>query len=389
LPLLGGHEHDVFALCAAPHTRILPLVHHGWPAAFSAIMERPSGLPACFGADVAFRVSPHPVAAHLVRLFGFPVTSTSANIHGEPPVRAAADCVHLEIDLVLDGGTTPGGPPSTLARPSDNHWEVLRPGPIEPDTWPVVSPDPTWTRDRIPGSDAFTYQPASGNRFTLDSILLCQFAASCSPRRIVRFLDLGAGTGVCAFWLREHLRDATGAGLELDPVAVAAARLAASEQGLRDRLDFIEGDLAIEEQMLPGCSFELVVSNPPFFIDGGTRTSPDPRRRAARHDEHGFLDRALRCTSRVLRPGGKGAFVLPADRLQETLTLASAANLHLTNLRMVHPRAGEPANRVLLAFVKARRTHPVTHSPLFVYDDGVYGPELRKILRMEPTGAAI
>ncbi|MBU1413119.1 Sua5/YciO/YrdC/YwlC family protein [Myxococcota bacterium] len=383
LPLLGGHESDVFSLTSSPHALVLPLVHDGWPGAFSAILENPVGLPSLFRSGVAFRVSPHPVAAHLVRLFGFPVTSTSANVHGAPAVCTAAECSSLGVDLVLDGGTTPGGLPSTLARPAEDGWQVLRQGPVTPGSWPVTDPVPGWTRDLIPACDAFTYQPASGNRFTLDSILLCHFAKTVGPSRIKSFLDLGAGTGVCAFWLHQHLEKALGRALELDADAVSAARTAAAEQHLRCGIEFIAGDLAWEEQMLPGCSFDLVVSNPPFFTDGGTRVSPDPGRRAARHDESGFLGRALQCTSRVLRPGGKGVLVLPADRLQGTLTAASASSLHLTNLRMVHPRAGEPANRVLLAFVKARRTRPVTHPPLFVYDDRGYGTELREILHMK------
>ncbi len=382
LPLLGGHERDIFALAASLHPRIVPLVEDGWPAAFSVILEKPDGLPALFRNGVAFRVSPHPVAGHLVRLFGFPVTSTSANVHGEPPVRTAQECTHLEVDLILDGGTTPGGLPSTLARPGVDGWEVLRQGPVTPELWPVVPPEPTWTRDRIPACDAFAWQPSFGNRFTLDSILLCHFAMTRGPRRIGRFLDLGSGTGVCSFWLHRRLTDTVGLGLELDPAAVNAARVAASEQKLRAGLEFLEGDLALEDRMLPGCSFDLVVSNPPFFTDGGTRVSPDAGRRVARHDENDFLGRALRCTSRVLRPGGKGAFVLPVERLQEVLTLASAAGLHLTNLRLVHPRPGEPANRVLVAFIKARRTLAVTDPPLFVYDGPGYGPELREILGM-------
>ena len=382
LPLLGGHERDLFALTTAPHERLRPLLRRGWPAAFSAIVDRPIGLAPCFGDSVAFRVSPHPVAAHLVRLFGFPVTSTSANLHGEPPVRTAAECAHLGVDLILDGGTTPGGLPSTLARPLDTGWELLRPGPVVPDRWPEEPADPDWTRDRIPACDAFAYQPSAGVRFTLDSILLCHFALTNGPRNIGRHLDLGTGTGVCAFWLRSRLPDAFGQALELDPEALRAARCAAAEQGLRDGIEWIQGDLADEEQMLPGCSFDLVVSNPPFFTEGGVRTSPDPRRRAARHDENDFLERALRCASRVLRPGGKGAFVLPAQRLQETLALATSAHLHLTDLCLVHPRAQEPANRVLLAFVKARRTQPTTHPPLIVYDGREYGLQLREILGM-------
>ncbi len=382
LPLLGGHEGDVFSLTPTLHALVLPLVQNGWPGAFSVILEAPTGLPSLFRSGVAFRVSPHPVAAHLVRLFGFPVTSTSANLHGAPAVCTAAECAGLGVDLILDGGATPGGLPSTLARPTADGWTVLRQGPVQPGDWPIAHPADGWTRDQIPACDAYTYQPAAGHRFTLDSILLSHFAMTVGPSHVRSFLDLGAGTGVCAFWLHRHLAGALGRALELDGDAVSAARIAAAEQHLRRGLEFIAGDLAEEEQMLPGCAFDLVVSNPPFFTDGGTRVSPHPGRRIARHDESGFLGRALRCTSRVLRPGGKGALVLPADRLQEALTAASAARLHLTDLRMVHPRSQVPANRVLLAFVKARRTRPVTHPPLVVYDGREYGPKLREILQM-------
>ncbi len=380
LPLLGGHERELSLVTARPHPLVEALVRHGWPSAFSAIVPPGPGLAPLFPDGVAFRVSPHPVAAHLTRLFGHPVTSTSANLHGDPPVRTAAACAHLEVDLVLDGGETPGGLPSTLARPTDDGWEVLRAGPVIPDRWPAAVAPPGWTRDKLPACAAWVLQPPSGNRFTLDAILLAHFSRRWAPRRVERVLDLGAGTGVLCFWLREHLPGALCTGLERDPDAVEGARLAAGEQGLRADLEFFAGDLADEARMIPGGAFDLVVSNPPFFVED-SRPSPDPARRAGRHDEEGFLARTLDCAQRVLRPGGKAALVLPATRLQEALSTASLARLHLTDLRMVHPRAGEPANRTLVAFVKTRRTTPVFHPPLFVHDTAGYSPELGELLQ--------
>ena len=59
-------------------------------------------------AALAVRVTAHPVAAALCRLFGGPIVSTSANIAGRPPARNPLQ-VHLRCpgtDLILHGATS-------------------------------------------------------------------------------------------------------------------------------------------------------------------------------------------------------------------------------------------------------------------------------------------
>jgi L-threonylcarbamoyladenylate synthase len=65
---------------------------------------------------VAVRVPDHVVARALAEACGSPVTATSANRSGEPPARTAdalADVVDARV-LIVDGGSTPGGRPSTI-----------------------------------------------------------------------------------------------------------------------------------------------------------------------------------------------------------------------------------------------------------------------------------
>jgi L-threonylcarbamoyladenylate synthase len=84
---------------------------------------------------VGLRVSPHPVARGLVRALGGPVTAPSANRSGAPPpTTAAAALEQLEgrVDLVLDGGQTPGGPPSTVLDVTVEPPRVLRAGAVRP-----------------------------------------------------------------------------------------------------------------------------------------------------------------------------------------------------------------------------------------------------------------
>ena len=61
------------------------------------------------------------------------LATTSANISGGPNPTTAQDVLTQlggRIDLVLDGGPTPGPTASTVADVSSPHYKILREGPI-------------------------------------------------------------------------------------------------------------------------------------------------------------------------------------------------------------------------------------------------------------------
>ncbi len=82
---------------------------------------------------LAVRVSSNEVARRLASMSAGVIVSTSANKTGEEPPRTAkeaADQIGREVDVVVDGGMTPGGKPSTiLDLTSDELW-ILRSGPV-------------------------------------------------------------------------------------------------------------------------------------------------------------------------------------------------------------------------------------------------------------------
>jgi len=82
---------------------------------------------------LAVRVSSNEVARRLASMSAGVIVSTSANKSGgEPPMTAkeAVDQIGREVDIVVDGGMTPGGKPSTiLDLTSDELW-ILRSGPV-------------------------------------------------------------------------------------------------------------------------------------------------------------------------------------------------------------------------------------------------------------------
>jgi len=85
------------------------------------------------GETVAVRMPAHPVALALIRAFGRPITSTSANPSGAPPPRTAEEVLAWlggRIPLILDAGATPGGVPSTVVDAASDPPRVLRAGAI-------------------------------------------------------------------------------------------------------------------------------------------------------------------------------------------------------------------------------------------------------------------
>jgi L-threonylcarbamoyladenylate synthase len=106
-----------------------------WPGALTLALPARRGIPAPLVAEgcIAVRQSPHPTAQALVSRFGRPLTATSANRAGEPPVTTAeaVDEIFEGRCRILHGGTTPGGQASTLARVRGDRVEILRQGAVE------------------------------------------------------------------------------------------------------------------------------------------------------------------------------------------------------------------------------------------------------------------
>ncbi len=135
--LIGADVGQALSLAAEVPALARELMARHWPGPLTLVLTARSGLPrAVVSPDggVGVRVSPHPVAAGLARALGRVVTATSANPAGLPPARRVAELhprIVQGVDLVLDGGTTPGGPASTVLDVRRHPPRLLRAGPVE------------------------------------------------------------------------------------------------------------------------------------------------------------------------------------------------------------------------------------------------------------------
>ncbi len=98
----------------------LRLMDAFWPGGLTIIFEAHKHLSTHLTAGtgkIGLRLSSHPLATGLARAMGSAITGTSANISGKPPCstpREVLEGLGERVDIVLDGGKTPGEKPSTV-----------------------------------------------------------------------------------------------------------------------------------------------------------------------------------------------------------------------------------------------------------------------------------
>jgi L-threonylcarbamoyladenylate synthase len=127
----------VAEVATTPPAAALALMAAYWPGPLTILLAAKAGLSPRLTRDgkVGVRVPGPSPAGDLVRAFGHPLTATSANLTGEPPLRSA-DELPAAIAQGLGGvasGVSPGGPPSTLIDTTTSPMQILRAGAIELD----------------------------------------------------------------------------------------------------------------------------------------------------------------------------------------------------------------------------------------------------------------
>ena len=205
------------------------------------------------------------------------------------------------------------------------------------------------TVDHVLGGKVTLRQPAKGYRAGFDAALL---AAACDAKPGQKVLDAGCGVGAVMLAAASRRPGVSFVGVERDAAALALAQANIAANGLADRVDAAEGDVAAPDARCE-TRFDAALSNPPFFDDRTALRGPHPTKEAAFIAEAG-LAAWTSYLLRAVRDGGTITVIHRADRLADLLALLGA-NAGSFQIRPIHPYAEEPAGRVLLRAVRGGR----------------------------------
>jgi L-threonylcarbamoyladenylate synthase len=143
IPVLIADAADLAKVTMKVSVAAARLAAHFWPGPLTLIVLKHPDLPETVSAmpTVGVRVPDHPVTRALLRAAG-PMAVTSANLSGQPSPNTAQEVFAQlggRIALIMDGGKTAGGVPSTVVDCVQAEPRMVRLGPVSKDEiWNVL-----------------------------------------------------------------------------------------------------------------------------------------------------------------------------------------------------------------------------------------------------------
>jgi len=236
------------------------------------------------------------------------------------------------------------------------------------------------TEDRVLNGRVVLLQPVRGYRAGLDAALL---AAACDAGAGARVIEAGCGAGGALLAAATRRPDARFTGVERDAAALALVRQNIGLNGLQDRVEAVEGDVAVRFSSLGLEPFDAAMTNPPFFDDPDALRGPAAERRGAWMADDG-LEAWIGFVSKAVREGGTITLIHRADRLGDILALLDP-KAGSVQVLPIHPFADQPAKRVLVRAIKTGKAPLKLLPPLVLHDreGGKHTPAVEAILRGE------
>lgn len=178
-----------------------------------------------------------------------------------------------------------------------------------------------------------------------DGVLLGVLVETEKPTRI---LDIGTGTGVIALILAQRFPSADITAVEIDEAASSAAANNFSGSVFNARLRAVHSSFSSYFQGDNVDKFDLIISNPPFFID--SLKSNDVLKGVARHTDQLFFESMIRDSALKLQENGVLALILPVLVSALVQKLAAQAGLNLQKKTGIYSFSDSLPHREILIF---------------------------------------
>jgi len=189
------------------------------------------------------------------------------------------------------------------------------------------------------------YHDKCAMKVGIDGVLLGAWAGVEKANNI---LDIGTGTGLIALMLAQRSASSV-IGIDIDSDAVLQAKENVRKSPWPDRVEIYESSL---QEFSPDMShgFDLIVSNPPYFVN--SLKAPSEGRATARHADTLTHEELIGNAVRLLSPNGRICVILPVNEGLQCVGYATNNGLFCSKLVKVFPKPNVDAKRVLLEFAQ-------------------------------------
>lgn len=233
--------------------------------------------------------------------------------------------------------------------------------------------------DYLLAEDLRIIQSPSVFSFSLDAVLLSKFVNV--PYQKGKLVDLCAGNGAIPLFLSARTKGHITA-VELQDRLVDMAKRSVQYNQLQEQITIMQGDVRTIPDVLGIEKYDVVTCNPPYFpAHEASEKNLKEHVAIARHEIYLKLEEMIYSSSKLLKQGGKAAFVHRPGRLLDIVTAMRANRLEPKRIRFVYPKEGKEANTLLVEGIKDGKSDLKVLPPLYIYGaDGEYTAEVREML---------
>ena len=203
-----------------------------------------------------------------------------------------------------------------------------------------------------------------------DGVLLGAWA---DAPEVHRALDVGCGSGLIALMLAQRFPEARVTGVEIDTDAAAQAASNVQASPWAERIEVTHADFCTFQSAVP---YDLIVSNPPYFMDA--LRPPEPGRSLARHVATLNYETLFARSRVLLASDGRVCVILPVEVEHQAVDAASRSGLYPCRKLCVFTKEHKPQRRMLIAF--AASPQPILTGSLYLMNaDGTYSDAYRTL----------
>lgn len=235
--------------------------------------------------------------------------------------------------------------------------------------------------DDVLGYPLKIYQERKWFCFSLDSVLLANFVPIKMTTK--KIMDLGTGNGIIPLILSLRTKSSI-YGIDIQEDLVNLANESVIYNKLGSQVFISNMDIKqIKNHIELFNSFDLVVSNPPYFYDYETSSkNQEIHKTIARHEIKIKLDDILYSASLILKEGATFSMINRTDRLIEILETFRKYKIEPKKIKFIYKNYNSESNMVYIEGIKNGHCGLKILSPFIIYNlDGSSSLEYSKICK--------
>lgn len=219
--------------------------------------------------------------------------------------------------------------------------------------------------DDVLGYDLKIYQNSSYFSFSLDSIILANYANI--RLRDKNIVDFCTGNGVIPLIVSKRTKNNI-VGVEIQEKLAELATKSVEYNNLTDRITIVSEDVNdFSSRHLN--EFDLVLCNPPYFkVEDKSSFNDSYEKMIARHEITFNLEDLCKCCKKVLKDNGNVYIVHRSDRLIDIIETFRKYNIEPKRIRFVYENVSKESTLVLVEAQKCGSVGLKVDSPIILYN---------------------